>query len=87
MVCVGSRRHDRGGSADTDYRETLQNCPRVQNGDFDLDGLCSDLQKKAKCSGSGAVVDEQDFQVVMKKYLGNKHSDEDIKKCSEIIKA
>ncbi len=51
-------------------REKLQNCPKVQNGDFDLDGLCSDLQKKAKCSGSGAVVDEKDFQNVMKKYLG-----------------
>ncbi|KAK0641167.1 transcription factor PAP1-domain-containing protein [Cercophora newfieldiana] len=68
-------------------RETLQNCPRVQNGDFDLDGLCSDLQKKAKCSGSGAVVDEQDFQVVMKKYLGKDHTDADIKECSERIKA
>jgi AP-1-like transcription factor len=52
------------------YREKLQNCPRVQNGDFDLDGLCSDLQKKAKCSGSGAVVDEKDFKGVMEKYLG-----------------
>jgi AP-1-like transcription factor len=51
-----------------------------------LDGLCSDLQKKAKCSGSGAVVDEKDFQVVMKKYLGNKNND-DIQKCSELIKA
>ena len=51
------------------YREHLQNCPKVQNGDFDLDGLCSDLQKKAKCSGSGAVVDEADFKNVMKKYL------------------
>lgn len=49
--------------------EHLQNCPKVQNGDFDLDGLCSDLQKKAKCSGSGAVVDEADFKNVMKKYL------------------
>ncbi|KAK4453887.1 PAP1-domain-containing protein [Podospora aff. communis PSN243] len=67
--------------------ETLQNCPRVQNGDFDLDGLCSDLQKKAKCSGSGAVVDEQDFQNVMKKYLGSKTDDDEIKKCSEIIKS
>ncbi|KAK0617346.1 transcription factor PAP1-domain-containing protein [Immersiella caudata] len=67
--------------------ETLQNCPRVQNGDFDLDGLCSDLQKKAKCSGSGAVVDEQDFQVVMKKYLGSRTNDDEIKKCSEIIKS
>lgn len=52
------------------YREKLQNCPKVQSGDFDLDGLCSDLQKKAKCSGSGAVVDEQTFKTVMKKYLG-----------------
>lgn len=58
------------------YREKLQNCPKVQNGDFDLDGLCSDLQKKAKCSGSGAVVDEKTFQVVMKKYL-SPHSDGD----------
>lgn len=56
------------------YREKLQNCPKVQNGDFDLDGLCSDLQKKARCSGSGAVVDEKTFQVVMKKYL-SPHSD------------
>ncbi|KAL2017161.1 hypothetical protein VTK56DRAFT_2530 [Thermocarpiscus australiensis] len=49
--------------------EKLQTCPKVQSGDFDLDGLCSDLQKKAKCSGSGAVVDEQDFKSVMRKYL------------------
>ncbi|KAK4219971.1 PAP1-domain-containing protein [Rhypophila decipiens] len=52
--------------------ERLQNCPKVQSGDFDLDGLCSDLQKKAKCSGSGAVVDEKDFKNVMNKYLGGK---------------
>ncbi|KAI0887830.1 PAP1-domain-containing protein [Annulohypoxylon maeteangense] len=50
--------------------EKLQACPRVQSGDLDLDGLCSDLQKKAKCGGSGAVVDEQDFKAVMTKYLG-----------------
>ncbi|KAL7622362.1 DNA-binding transcription factor yap1 [Parahypoxylon ruwenzoriense] len=50
--------------------EKLQACPKVQSGDLDLDGLCSDLQKKAKCGGSGAVVDEQDFKAVMTKYLG-----------------
>ncbi|KAI1387257.1 PAP1-domain-containing protein [Hypoxylon trugodes] len=50
--------------------EKLQACPRVQSGDLDLDGLCSDLQKKAKCGGSGAVVDEKDFKAVMTKYLG-----------------
>ncbi|KAK0629169.1 transcription factor PAP1-domain-containing protein [Bombardia bombarda] len=60
--------------------EKLQNCPKVQSGDFDLDGLCSDLQKKAKCSGGGAVVDEQDFKTVMKKYLGK--SDEDVANCT-----
>lgn len=56
--------------------EKLQNCPKVQNGDFDLDGLCSDLQKKAKCSGGGAVVDEADFQRVMKKYLCKDEQDQ-----------
>jgi AP-1-like factor len=52
-------------------REQLQGCPKVQSGDLDLDGLCSDLQKKAKCGGSGAVVDEKDFKAVMTKYLGD----------------
>lgn len=51
-------------------RERLQNCPKVQSGDIDLDGLCSDLQKKAKCGGTGAVVDEKDFKAVMTKHLG-----------------
>jgi AP-1-like transcription factor len=51
-------------------RERLQNCPKVQAGDIDLDGLCSDLQKKAKCGGTGAVVDEKDFRAVMTKHLG-----------------
>jgi len=62
------RRHDE--SKLTGNREQLQNCPKVQAGDIDLDGLCSDLQKKAKCGGTGAVVDEIDFKAVMKKHLG-----------------
>ncbi|CAK7223330.1 DNA-binding transcription factor yap1 [Sporothrix curviconia] len=62
--------------------ERLQNCPQVKNGDFDLDGLCSDLQKKAKCSGSGAVVDEKDFKFVMDKYL-----DKDDQKCTKDLLA
>lgn len=63
--------------------EKLQSCPKVQNGDFDLDGLCSELQKKAKCSGTGAVVDEGDFRNVMKKYLGS--TDKEIKDCKEKV--
>lgn len=54
----------------TSARERLQTCPKVQSGDIDLDGLCSDLQKKAKCGGTGAVVDEKDFKAVMTKHLG-----------------
>ena len=50
-------------------RERLQNCPKVQSGDFDLDALCADLQKKARCNGHGAVVAEEDFDQVIKKWL------------------
>jgi len=52
------------------YREKIQSCEKVQAGDFDLDGLCSELQKKAKCSGKGPTVKEQDFEAVLNKYLG-----------------
>ncbi|POR35211.1 AP-1-like transcription factor [Tolypocladium paradoxum] len=50
--------------------EKLQDCPKAQNGEFDLDGLCSELTKKAKCSGSGPVVAEKDFDTILKKYMG-----------------
>ncbi|KAL2130307.1 hypothetical protein VTI74DRAFT_6657 [Chaetomium olivicolor] len=49
--------------------EKIKSCPKAQNGDFDLDGLCADLQKKAKCDGIGPVVSEQDFNQAIKKYL------------------
>ncbi|KAG5984265.1 hypothetical protein E4U55_005423 [Claviceps digitariae] len=50
--------------------EKIQGCPKAQNGDFDLDGLCSELTKKAKCSGSGPVVAESDFDSILNKYMG-----------------
>ncbi|OAA51904.1 AP-1-like protein [Metarhizium rileyi] len=50
--------------------EKLQECPKAQNGEFDLDGLCSELTKKAKCSGSGPMVGERDFDSILKKYMG-----------------
>ncbi|EFQ30244.1 transcription factor PAP1 [Colletotrichum graminicola M1.001] len=50
--------------------EKLQSCPSVQAGEFDLDNLCSELQKKAKCSGQGPVVSETDFQTVVNKWMG-----------------
>jgi AP-1-like factor len=47
----------------------LQACPKVKEGEFDLDLLCKDLQKKAKCSETGAVVNESDFNKIMKSYV------------------
>jgi AP-1-like factor len=52
--------------------EKLQACPNAQSGEFDLDALCSDLTKKAKCSGNGPVVGEADFNTILKKYMGGK---------------
>ncbi|KAL2197814.1 transcription factor PAP1-domain-containing protein [Corynascus similis CBS 632.67] len=49
--------------------EKIQNCPKAREGDFDLDGLCADLQKKAKCDGFGPVVSQDDFQNALRKYL------------------
>ncbi len=42
----------------------------MQSGEFDLDGLCAELQKKAKCSGTGPVVAEKDFQSVVNEWMG-----------------
>jgi AP-1-like transcription factor len=47
----------------------LQACPKVKEGEFNLDVLCKDLQKKAKCSETGAVVDESDFNKIMMSYV------------------
>jgi len=49
--------------------DRLQACPKVKDGEFDLDLLCKDLQKKAKCSETGAVVNESDFNRIMKAYV------------------
>lgn len=51
------------------HRGKLQSCTKAQQSDFDLDGLCSELMKKAKCSGKGPVVGDADFEKVLKKHL------------------
>jgi AP-1-like factor len=56
-------------------RDRLQACPKVKDGEFDLDLLCKDLQKKAKCSETGAVVNESDFNKIMKSYVDKKVAD------------
>lgn len=54
--------------------EKLQACPNAQSGEFDLDALCSDLTKKAKCSGNGPIVGEADFNTILKKYMGGENA-------------
>jgi len=49
----------------TNMWEKIQACPRVQNGEIDMDSLCSQLQAKAKCSGDGPVIQESDFKEVL----------------------
>ena len=46
-------------------RDKIQACPRVQNGEIDMDQLCNELQHKAKCSGEGPVIQEKDFKEVL----------------------
>ncbi|OBT83686.1 hypothetical protein VE02_07577 [Pseudogymnoascus sp. 03VT05] len=49
----------------TNMWEQIQACPAVQNGEIDMDSLCSQLQQKAKCSGEGPVIQETDFKDVL----------------------
>lgn len=53
----------------------------MQTGGFDLDSLCSELQTKAKCGGEGPVIQEQEFQTTLRKYLG----DEFMTKCGNHV--
>ncbi|KAL9046101.1 MAG: hypothetical protein Q9214_000976 [Letrouitia sp. 1 TL-2023] len=37
----------------------------AQSGEFDLDSLCSQLKAKAKCSGTGAVIEQKDVDTIL----------------------
>lgn len=41
--------------------------PRFVSGELDMDGLCSELRSKAKCSEVGVVVAESDVHEVLGK--------------------
>lgn len=55
-------------------RDRISSHPRFQAGDLDMDGLCSELRSKAKCSEVGVVVAENDVQEVLGK-VGMNHKD------------
>lgn len=52
-------------------RNQLQSNPDFQEGKFDLDGLCSELRSKARCSESGVMVDQDHVDAALRK-LGKK---------------
>ena len=52
-------------------RNQLQSNPDFQEGKFDLDGLCSELRAKARCSESGVMVDQDHVDAALRK-LGKK---------------
>ena len=53
------------------HRNQLQSNPDFQEGKFDLDGLCSELRAKARCSESGVMVDQDHVDAALRK-LGKK---------------
>ncbi|KAI8337654.1 hypothetical protein BC941DRAFT_425855 [Chlamydoabsidia padenii] len=50
----------------TQIWERVQEHPKYEL--FDMDQLCVDLKKKARCSGHGAVILEEDFIKLLEKY-------------------
>ena len=43
----------------------MQRSQKVQSGEVDMDDLCIQLKAKAKCSGSGAVIDQKDVDAIL----------------------
>jgi AP-1-like factor len=56
------------------FRDRISSHPRFVSGELDMDGLCSELRSKAKCSEVGVVVAENDVQEVLGK-VGMSHKE------------
>jgi len=52
----------------TSIWDRLQKTDKFQNGELDVDGLCSELRAKARCSETGVVVNEKDVDELFAKY-------------------
>ena len=49
------------------HRDKLQSRPDFKDGSIDIDGLCTELRAKARCSESGVVVDTKDVEAALKR--------------------
>ncbi|KAI9818803.1 MAG: DNA-binding transcription factor yap1 [Pycnora praestabilis] len=50
----------------TQNRDRLTNDPRFQDGSIDVDGLCTELRSKARCSETGVVVNQKDVDELIR---------------------
>lgn len=48
-------------------RDKLQDRPDFKDGSLDIDGLCSELRAKARCSEGGVVIDKKDVDSALKR--------------------
>lgn len=55
----------------TSPRDKLQNRQDFKDGTIDIDGLCTELRAKARCSESGVVVDSKDVEAALKRMPEN----------------
>ena len=63
--------------ANGESREAVQNSERLQNGEADMDDLCSQLKSKAKCSGSGPVIAQSDIDQILGPALAKQNGQAD----------
>ena len=54
------------------HRDTIQQRPDFKDGNLDIDNLCAELRKKAKCSESGVVVDKHDLDAALQRLPGSR---------------
>ena len=53
-------------------REKITNHKDYKNGDLDMDRLCEDMQKKARCSESGMLFDQPLIDALVAKFKTDK---------------
>jgi len=54
------------------YRDRISKDPKLSRDEIDMDGLCSELRQKAKCSETGVVIAQSDVDKILKKVATGK---------------
>lgn len=73
MYVPRNARQSEDSDADID-RNQLSQRKDFQDGSFDIDGLCEELKKKAKCTGGGVSIEQSDIDEALKRRQGQQQS-------------